>query len=220
MGYPPSGRGWTITSPSGPGPGKLFPARPHAGREEDSHVPAGPRPGRDPPRVPTRAAGSQGVTRPQLDAAGSRPERLRGPRGPGGKRPPSRRGRRDRRGHGARCKAVPARGAGCGPRAEHVQADVAVGRASPHHAGGAVTVEVTAHGVKRSRPAGPGAACGSTRRGGPACRAGRIMPNREALPSAGISAGSGWGRGAAAEQAAGLKNDQQRDQRQQAMLHC
>ena len=99
-------------------PGKLFPARPHAGRGEDGHVPAGPRPGRDPPRVPMRAAGSQGVTRPQLDAAGSRPERLRGPRGPGGKRPPSRRGRRDRRGHGARCKAVPARGAGCGPRAD------------------------------------------------------------------------------------------------------
>ncbi len=35
--------------------------------------------------------------------------------------PPSRRGRRDRRGHGARCKAVaavPARGAGCSPGAD------------------------------------------------------------------------------------------------------
>ncbi len=39
------------------------------------------------------------------------------------------------------------------------------GRASPHHVEGAVTVEVTAYGVKRSRSAGPAAARGPTRRG-------------------------------------------------------
>ena len=41
----------------------------------------------------------------------------------------------------------------------------------------AVTAVVTVHGVKRSRPAGPGAARGPTRRGVPARRAGRIMPS-------------------------------------------
>ena len=53
----------------------------------------------------------------------------------------------------------------------------------------AVTAVVTVHGVKRSRPAGPGAARGPTRRGVPARRAGRIMPcgNRN-LPPVGIRA--------------------------------
>ncbi len=89
------------------------PARSHEGRGVPGrHVPAAQR-----RRVPARAA--------------------RPPRGPkvaaraGGERPPSRRGRRDRRGHGARCKPVPAQGGGCGPRAEHVWADLTVGRASP-----------------------------------------------------------------------------------------
>ncbi len=78
MGYPPSGHGRSVTSLPGPGPGtgrQLYPARPHAGRGVDGHVPAGPRPSRDPPRVPTRAAGSQGDTCPQLNAAGSLPGR-------------------------------------------------------------------------------------------------------------------------------------------------
>ena len=40
----------------------------------------------------------------------------------------------------------------------------------PRHVAGAVTAVVTAHGVKRFRPAGPGAARGPTRREGPAHR--------------------------------------------------
>jgi len=56
-------------------------------------------------------------------------------------------------------------------------ASEARGRASPRHVEGAVTDEVTAHGVKRFRPAGPGAARGPTRRGVPARRAGLIMPS-------------------------------------------
>ena len=136
MGYPPSGREWTITSPSGPGPASSSPHVLTRDEGEDGHVPAGPRPGRDPPRVPTRAAGSQGVTRPQLVAGDSPP--------------------------------------GPGPSGSGVHEDQ--GGSVPRHVEGAVTVEVTAHGVKRIRPAGPVAARGPTRRGEPARRAGRIMP--------------------------------------------
>jgi hypothetical protein len=123
MGYPPSGHGWTITSRPGPGPAssaphvptrdvgqsrpcrpasrQRSPARPHAGRGVPGrHAPATRR-----RRVPARAAS------PPHGPEGGR-------RGPGASVPQSRRGRRDRRGHGARCKAVPARGAGCGPRAD------------------------------------------------------------------------------------------------------
>jgi hypothetical protein len=117
------------------------------------------------PRTSSRGTGGKTVTslpaRVQAEIPRASPRGPRGPRasrarnssppgpGPGGTSPsrpeggareeqwasvpPSRRGRRDRRGHGARCKAVPARGAGCGPR--------------------------------------------PTRRGVPARRAGRIMPN-------------------------------------------
>ena len=68
--------------------------------------------------------GASGCAGPAARVAGARRHvpltARRWPRGPGASVPPSRRGRpgRDRRGHGARCKAVPARGAGCGPRAE------------------------------------------------------------------------------------------------------
>ena len=128
MGYPPSGHGRTITSPSGPRPRQALPRSSPRGTG-GRHVPAGPLPGEEPPRVPTRAAGSQGDTRPHLVAAGSRP--------------------------GRHVPLTARRGAG-----------EAQGRASPRHVEGAVTDEVTAHGVKRFRPAGPGAARGPTRRGG------------------------------------------------------
>ena len=73
-----------------------------------------------------------------------------------------------------------------------------------------MTDEVTAHGVKRFGPAGPGAARGPTRRGVPARRAGRIMPNRKRTSLLRESVQRvGGARGAAAAPAAGLKNDQQ-----------
>ncbi len=59
----------------------------------------------------------------------------------------------------------------------------------PRHDEGAVTVGVTAHGVKRSRPAGPGAAREPTRRGSRPAGAVRIMPcGRRNLPPVGIRA--------------------------------
>jgi hypothetical protein len=63
-------------------------------RGMDSHDPAGLQPSSDPQRVPTRAAGSQGDTCPQLNAAGSQPGRhvpltvRRGAARTGGERPP------------------------------------------------------------------------------------------------------------------------------------
>ena len=172
MGSPPSGHGWTITSPSGPRPRQALPRTSSRGTR-GSHVPAGPRPVGEPTRATSGAAGSGRESRPQFVAAGSRPGRHVPPHG--------------------------WRGAG-----------EAQGRASPRHVEGAVTDEVTAHGVKRFGPAGPGAARGPSRRGVPARRAGRIMPNRKRTCLLRESVQRvGGARGAAAAPAAGLKNDQQ-----------
>ena len=101
---------------------------PHQEPVSDDHVPAGPRPEQLYHHTSSRGTGVDSHEQVgggrTVDATGSG---LSGtsPRGPekrGRDRrasvPPSRRGRRDRRGHGARCKAVPARWAGCGPRAD------------------------------------------------------------------------------------------------------
>jgi hypothetical protein len=80
-----------------------------------------------------------------------------------------------------------------------------------------VTVEVTAHSVKRSQPAGPGRSCPGVARYGeePAGRAGRRMPKGSQRPArckdqTHQSKRTGRGRGAAAaaaKTAAGLKTD-------------
>ena len=91
--------GWTVTSLLGIGRAAIT-ARPLVGRGVPGRLapritaPPGPGPASRPPHDPTRAARTKG------------------------ERPPSRPGRRDRRGHGAQCKAAPAHGAGTGPRAD------------------------------------------------------------------------------------------------------
>jgi hypothetical protein len=87
----------------------------------DDHVPAGPRAEQ---LIPARPHAGRGVTGRHVPLSTSPPgHRSRRhvprttPRGQRAKRPPSRPGRRDRRGHGAQCKAGPAHGAGSGPRA-------------------------------------------------------------------------------------------------------
>ena len=105
MGCPPhQEQRRSVTSPPGPGPSSSTPARPHAGRGGDSHKGVGSG------RAVDAAGSGQSGTSPRGPEKSGRDRRA--------SVPPSRRGRRDRRGHGARCKAVPARWAGCGPRAD------------------------------------------------------------------------------------------------------
>ena len=80
----------------------------------------------------------------------------------------------------------------------------------PRHVGSAVTAVVTAHGVKRSRPAGPGAARGPTRRGVPARRGRPDNALRKEKPAAcrnQSKRNNGWGRGVARDAATGLESD-------------
>ena len=104
-------------------PGKLFPARPHAGR--------GGRRSR-----PCRPASRQ-----------RSPARPHAGRGVSGRHAPATRSRR-----------VPARAAR--PLTARRGAREDQGRASPRHVVSAVPVEITVHGVKQNRPAGPVAARG------------------------------------------------------------
>ena len=144
--------------PAGPRPAQLYPTRPHAGRGVPCRAMAGhlilARPHAD--RRDPRAARA-----PQLITAGPRPGRhvpLTTPTGAaraGGKRPP--------------ITSRPAR-----PSRSRAR----------HHVRGAVTVEVTAHSVKRSRPTGPGPAreprpgCAPTRRvAGPPGRPENAIPS-------------------------------------------
>jgi hypothetical protein len=72
----------------------------------------------------------------------------------------------------------------------------------------AVTAVVTVHGVKRSRPAGPGAARGPTRRGVPARRGRPDNALRKEKPAAcrdQSKRNNGWGRGVARDAATGLE---------------
>jgi hypothetical protein len=88
----------------------------------------------------------------------------------------------------------------------------------PRHVEGAVTAVVTAHGVKRFRPAGPGAARGPARPGparGPA-RSWAGPPARldnarrsSACNLPGSEQKNGWGRGDAAKHATGLENNRE-----------
>jgi hypothetical protein len=86
----------------------------------NSHDPAGLRPSSEPPCVPPRGpreARARNATPPGPGPGGTSPSRPGGSREGRGRASPHR-GRRDRRGHGARCKAVLARGAGSGPLGE------------------------------------------------------------------------------------------------------
>ena len=87
----------------------------------------------------------------------------------------------------------------------------------------AVTAVVTAHGVKRSRPAGPGAARGPTRRGVPARRGRPDNALREENPAACRNQSkrhNGWGRGVARDEATGLEKSTERAAREGKFGNC
>ena len=131
---------------------------------------------------------------------------------------------------GAAGRSVPARRSGRVRPEWHVPSRPREGgrdhRASvPRRSEGAVTVGVTAHGVKRFRPAGPGAARGPTRRRGPARRGlpDNAMPcGRRNLPPVGIRAKeiTGWGRGVARDEATGLENRRREQQSDGKPAQC
>ena len=82
----------------------------------------------------------------------------------------------------------------------------------PHHVQADVTVEVTAHSVKRRRHTGPGPARGPTRRGSgaPGLPDNALLEEKPAACKNQSKRSNGWGRGVARHAATGLRKATER----------